>query len=247
MPNKSSIAITIPCYNESAAIPKFCDEIIEFLYLFKSKMPNKVIKFVFVDNNSKDDSKKMLLEFASKISADQIEVISCLTQGYGAALKAGFYASDADWYGFADLDNTYPLVNFIEMIQTAEEKNHDIIYANRLRLNTGMPILRRLGNLFYSFIAKLLFNNSVNDMCTGMRIFSSRYKKQVINIKSNGLNFSIEFTAITLKDRWNKEELSISYRERVGVSKLSVIKDGFLFLFILLKVRFLKLDGDYTK
>lgn len=241
---KSTFAIIIPCFNEEKAIPLFLKEVESCLNDERWGQLIETIQFVFVDNASTDDSFHLLQNFALKMNAHeskkiQVQVIKCLARGYGAALKAGFKSIEADWYGFADLDNTYPLNMFYQMLETAQAHQLQIVFGNRLRLKTGMPFVRRIGNLFYSYLANFLFDQSVHDMCTGMRIFNKRCLPFILNLKSDGLHFSIEFTALALKLKWLKQEINIEYRERIGTSKLSVIKDGFQFLFILLKVKFL--------
>lgn len=241
MSSKSSFAIIIPCYNEQTAIATFTAEVVAFQKAFSQTFADAKLTFVFVDNNSTDQSWNLLNDFASKVGTSLIQVIRCETQGYGAALKAGFNHAESTWYGFADLDNTYPLQSFIPMLQQLEaQPETEIIFANRLHAKNGMPWIRRLGNLFYAQISKVIFLDSVGDMCTGMRIFTNKRKNQIVQIRSNDLKFSIQFTAMVLKEKWNKKEFAITYRERIGPSKLSVIKDGVLFLYILLSVKFSK-------
>ncbi|MBC7465875.1 MAG: glycosyltransferase family 2 protein [Bdellovibrio sp.] len=236
---KSSFAIVVPCYNEEKAMPVFLAEVTNFFSLFSKELPDFTLKFIFVDNNSTDTSFRRLSDFAEKFSPfGSIQVVSCKTQGYGAALKTGFSATESAWYGFADLDNTYPLKDFPNMLKLALEKNLDIVFANRLQLKTDMPLIRKAGNLFYSYLSQILFQNSVQDMCTGMRVFKMSRRQKIVSLPSNDLKFSIEFTATTLKEEWPKAEIAIVYRERLGESKLSVVKDGILFLLTLLKVKF---------
>lgn len=233
MLEKSSFALIIPCYNETAAIPTFEKELHNFISSFNSKFPLITLRVVFVDNNSTDGSGNLLNQMTSRLP---VQVLPCPVAGYGSALRAGFASQNAEWYGFADLDNTYPLEAFLEMIEIVRTQNLDIIYANRLFHQTEMPWTRHLGNSFYSLVTKLLFEDSMQDMCTGMRIFNKSCLPVVLGVAANGLRFSIELTALSLKLKWRRSEIPIHYRERLGESKLSVIKDGILFLFSLLKV-----------
>lgn len=236
MRQKSSFALIIPCYNEEQAIPSFRTEVLTFTSLFSKKLPFLKLQFVFVDNNSKDGSKALLQDLVHTLEDGCACVVSCETQGYGAALKLGFAAVEAEWYGFADLDNTYPLHSFIEMLSLATSENLQMVFTNRLQENSQMPGIRNAGNLLYSYLGKILFTNSVPDMCSGMRVFNFSCLDTVLKLSSNGLNFSIELTAFALKLGWRKRVVNINYRTRIGESKLSVFKDGFAFLFTLLKV-----------
>lgn len=240
MASKSSFVVIVPCYNEEHAIPAFLNEVDAVHKEFQDKCPEFQFKVIFVNNNSSDNSPGKLADFAKdrNVGEPWVTLTDCPVQGYGATLKRGFTAVQADWYGFADLDNTYPLHRFINMLILAEKENLDIVFGNRLTAKNGMPLVRRIGNLFYSIVSKLIFQNSVKDMCTGMRLFRNSKKATIINLPSNDLKFSIEFTATVLKQKWSYDQIPIDYRERIGASKLSVIKDGILFLYILLKVKF---------
>lgn len=237
MQKKSRFALIIPCYNEELAIPSFKEEMINFVHLFNQKLPLLELLLIFVDNNSIDRSKVLLQDLASSLENGYATILNCEQQGYGAALKLGFTAIESEWYGFADLDNTYPLANFIEMLNFACAENLQMVFTNRLQQQSGMPLLRNFGNQLYSMLGRLLFSNSVPDMCSGMRVFNSSCLRDILKISSNGLNFSIELTVVALKLNWRNRVINIHYRTRIGKSKLSVINDGFAFLFTLLKVR----------
>lgn len=240
MMKKSSFALVVPCYNEEKVIPIFKKEISNFIAEFESRFNEIKLSLILVDNNSLDNSKKLLKELLNSICSNSqisVQIVSCQKRGYGAALKAGFRSVVADWYGFVDLDNTYPLVSFFEMLSLAQAKNLKIVYANRLFYKTEMPFLRHIGNLIYSYLARALFNNSIQDMCSGMRVFNKSCLPYILAISVDSLRFSIELTAISLKLKWTKAEIPIRYRSRVGNSKLSIIKDGLLFLLSLLKIR----------
>lgn len=234
MSKKSSFALIIPCYNEEKAIPAFKSELIDFISQFKSRFSETELDVILVDNGSTDNSLPLLHDMCTELA---VRTLICSTKGYGAALRAGFASQKSDWYAFADLDNTYPLLSFLDMYQKVQAESLKIIYANRLRYQTDMPWSRHLGNRFYALVTRLLFNDGMDDMCSGMRIFASECLETVLSIKANGLRFSIELTAISLKLNWPRAEIPIHYRERLGDSKLSIIKDGILFLFSLLKIR----------
>ena len=152
-------------------------------------------------------------------------------------MKAGFRHIHSDYYGFTDLDGTYPLVEFFKLLQCIDQFDLDIISTQRFSAQTGMPLIRKIGNKFYSLLVHLLFQTRLEDVCSGMRIFHHRIKDQVLNINENGLDFSIALTALMLRKRWVYQMQLIKYKERWGSSKLSVISDGIGFLKTLLKYK----------
>ncbi len=235
MSQKSSFALVVPCYNEQDAIAHFAVELNEFHLKFKSRFPHMNFIVLVIDNNSTDQSALKLKALANEVS--YMQILNCSVQGYGAALKHGFSSVEAELYGFTDLDNTYPLDSLLEM--TALILNHglqiDMISGGRLNEASQIPWVRRAGNSFYSKLTQLIFLNcNIVDTCSGMRIFKKAKLHEVLKLKENDLSFSIELTAHALKKSWSLKEFPIFYRDRVGSSKLSVLKDGFKFLYILI-------------
>lgn len=234
---KSSIALIVPCYNESESIQSFGAELLEFINEFKTRRPDFLLSIIIVDNNSTDNSLLLLADLQNKSNCIRIE--SCRSRGYGAALKHGFSLASSDYLCFLDLDNTYPLVSLFDMLNQLQQNGLDIVYGARIHHSSDISVIRSLGNRFYVLLLKILFNSRLSDVCSGMRVFKGSLKDSVVALKSNGLSFSIEFTSHALKSGWNISELPILYRYRTGQSKLSVVADGFAFLWVII-ANFLK-------
>ena len=232
MLKKSSFALIVPCYNESESIPAFAKELLKFYNQFKVILPDYTLAIIVIDNNSSDGSLEQLK--ALTLILDCLVVDSCLVSGYGAALKHGFRMATSDYLSFLDLDNTYPLESLFDLLKMLQNENLDIVYGARIHKASKISFVRYLGNLMYVLLLKYLFNSKLSDVCSGMRVFKSNLKTGVLGIKSNDLSFSIDFTSYALNSRWKISELPIHYRERTGTSKLSVIKDGYLFLYVII-------------
>ncbi len=232
MGKKSSIALIVPCYNEAESIPAFGLELQDFVRRFESLRPGFSLSVIVVDNNSSDSSVELLQVLQKKLSCLSIE--SCAQRGYGAALKHGFATAAADYLCFLDLDNTYPLISLVDLLNVLEEGGLDIVYGARIHKASDISVIRSLGNRFYVLLLKFLFNSKLSDVCSGMRLFKSSLKKEVIGLKTDGLSFSIDFTAHALLNGWKISERPIHYRNRTGQSKLSVIQDGLKFLSVVL-------------
>jgi glycosyltransferase involved in cell wall biosynthesis len=236
MPEKTNFAVVVPCYNEERVIPFFEKELLDFYQNLSLRYPNLKVNFIVVDNNSTDNSRSLLDALALKHS-DYIKVISCSQQGYGAALKAGFAsASSYKYIAFLDLDNTYPMLSLFEMHNKMENENLDIIYGARMHPKSQIGRVRKIGNGLYVGLLRLLLSSPLTDVCSGMRMFKSTKLQEILMLKDDGLSFSIQFSSYVLSQKWKLNEIPIHYRDRVGESKLHIMRDGFKFLFSSLKV-----------
>lgn len=236
MPQKTNFAVVVPCYNEELVIPFFEKELLGFYETLHQKYPQLQVDFIVVNNNSTDNSQGLLQALVPK-HPNQLKVINCAEQGYGAALKAGFSSAGAYTYiSFLDLDNTYPMLSLFEMYEAMENENLDIIYGARLHPQSQIGIIRKIGNALYVGLLRLLLNSTLTDVCSGMRMFKSSKLQEILSLTDDGLSFSIQFSSYVLSQKWKLKEIPIHYRDRIGESKLLVVSDGFKFLFSSLKV-----------
>lgn len=231
---RPSISLVIPCLNEQDSIPWVAENIER--NLLRADFQNSVskIEVLIVDDGSEDQS----LELLSKIPFIKV-INNTQARGYGAALKFGFAQCQTDYVAFLDMDKTYVPGDLKLLLETAVEQNLDMIYGTRLCQHkaeeSGMPQIRKWGNRMFVYLLKILFNSNLHDVCTGYRVFRREKLSEILEISENGLNFSIALTIVSLKNKWRIKEIPITYLERGGVSKLSVIKDGISFLMVILK------------
>jgi hypothetical protein len=94
-------------------------------------------------------------------------------------------------------------------------------------------LIRRIGNRFYATLITALTGRLVRDAASGMRVFRRRILESLYPLP-NGLSFTTAMSTKAIHERLTIEEVPISYAERAGRSKLSVLKDGIAFLRVIL-------------
>ena len=92
-----------------------------------------------------------------------------------------------------------------------------------------MPVTRRVGNFFFANLLSILGRQKVTDSASGMRVFKREILEQIYPLP-DGLNLTPVMSTRALHEGIKIVETPIPYSERVGRSKLSVIRDGHLFL-----------------
>jgi len=92
-----------------------------------------------------------------------------------------------------------------------------------------MPAVRKLGNFIWSNLLTALAGQRVVDPASGMRVFR-RDALEAIYPLPDGLNFTPVMSTRTAHEKLQVVELPIPYKERLGRSKLSVVRDGMRFL-----------------
>jgi hypothetical protein len=128
-----------------------------------------------------------------------------------------------------DADGTYPPEYFPQLCQAAA-KGGDLVIGSRMSgADSKMPVTRRIGNLFFAGLLSSLSRQRITDSASGMRVF----KRQVLGTLyplPDGLNLTPVMSARAVHEGVNMVEVPIPYSERIGRSKLSVFRDGSIFL-----------------
>jgi hypothetical protein len=92
-----------------------------------------------------------------------------------------------------------------------------------------MPVTRRIGNLFFATLLTLLGHQRVTDSASGMRVFRREVLERMYPLP-DGLNLTPVMSTRAVHEGIRMAEVPIPYSERVGRSKLSVVRDGSVFL-----------------
>jgi glycosyltransferase involved in cell wall biosynthesis len=150
-------------------------------------------------------------------------------KGYGAALKTGFSKASGELIGFLDADGTYPPEYFPQLCQSALNGSDLVIGSRMAGEDSKMPVTRRVGNFFFANLLSILGRQKVTDSASGMRVFKREILGQIYPLP-DGLNLTPVMSTRALHEGIKIEEVPIPYSERVGRSKLSVIRDGRIFL-----------------
>ncbi len=239
MQKKTSLGIIVPCYNEAANISFFETELESFLNHLTAHRADLDIKLYIIENNSTDDTHNQLILMAKKFP-EHLHIDQCSKQGYGAALKYGFdkFKNNSDFLAFLDFDNTYPLMSLFPLVDKISREDLDMVFGARLHRESEIDWIRHAGNSFYVGLLRTLIRAELSDVCSGMRVFKAGLVESITALSEDDLSFSIQLTSFATLKKWKLGEHSIMYRKRVGESKLSVVSDGFKFLFVLLKTVF---------
>ncbi|MDY7079049.1 MAG: glycosyltransferase family 2 protein [Chloroflexota bacterium] len=222
------LSVVIPAYNEEGGIA----EIIERVLSIRSGLAEVGVddlELIVVDDGSHDKTADIAAGY------DQVHLIrQPVNRGYGAALKTGFSQARGNLLGFLDADGTYPPEHFPYLCQVAMDEEADLVVGSRMSgAESEMPLVRRIGNLIFANLVSLLGNRRVSDSSSGMRVIRREILPRLYPLP-DGLNFTPVMSTRALHEEIHWLEVPIPYKERVGRSKLSVVRDGTRFLYTII-------------
>lgn len=217
------LSVVIPAYNEENGIAEIANRVLAVGPALKKAGIDK-LELLVVDDGSKDRT----ADVAAGISGVTL-IRHPKNKGYGAALKTGFSKASGELIGFLDADGTYPPEYFPQLCQSAFNGADLVIGSRMAGAESQMPVTRRIGNFFFANLLSILGRQKVNDSASGMRVFKREILEQIFPLP-DGLNLTPVMSTRALHEGVKIEEVPIPYSERVGRSKLSVIRDGRIFL-----------------
>jgi glycosyltransferase involved in cell wall biosynthesis len=218
-----TLSVVIPAFNEENGINDIIDRVLAITSQLKEAGIGK-LELIIVDDGSSDHT-------AQRVSGYQnVNLIRhSHNMGYGAALKTGFHAAQGNYIGFLDADGTYPPECFPLLCKELTKGADLVVGSRRSGSETEMPLVRRLGNFVWSNLISLLGGERVLDPASGMRVFRRQILEKLYPLP-DGLNLTPVMSTRAIHENINVVEVPIPYRERVGRSKLSVVRDGTRFL-----------------
>jgi glycosyltransferase involved in cell wall biosynthesis len=211
----STIAVLIPCYNESMTIEKVIKD-------YAKAIPEANI-YVY-DNNSTDNTADIAKRSGAIVHYER-------RQGKGNVMRTMFREIDADCYLIVDGDDTYSADDARVMIDFVLSENADMVIGDRLSstyFKENKRLFHNSGNRLVRLLINKIFKSNIKDIMTGYRAFSKIFVKNYPVI-SKGFEIETEMTIHALDKNFNIREVSVLYKDRPegSNSKLNTFSDGY--------------------
>jgi glycosyltransferase involved in cell wall biosynthesis len=222
-----TLSVVIPAYNEEKGIAEILQRVLATEQPL-AKTGIDLCELIVVDDGSHDRTGEIICDIGRRHR--QVQLIRHIkNKGYGAALKTGFSHSHGDLVGFLDADGTYPPEYFPQLCQ-ALRAGSDLVIGSRMSGEASqMPLTRRVGNFFFANLLTLVGGQPVSDSASGMRVFRRAVLEHLYPLP-DGLNLTPVMSTRAIHEKIPMAEVPIPYSERLGRSKLSVVRDGYIFL-----------------
>lgn len=218
------LSVVIPALNEEDGIANIIERVLAIKEaLIKVNVSD--LELIVVDDGSHDRTPEIIASYP-----EVVLVKHPVNRGYGAAIKSGFRQARGNLLAFLDADGTYPPEYFPELCRPILEDSADLVIGSRMAgADSEMPLVRRIGNTIFATLVTLISNRRVTDSASGQRVLRRDVLSYLYPLP-DGLNFTPVMSTRAMHEHMKVVEVPIPYRERVGRSKLSVIRDGLRFL-----------------
>jgi dolichol-phosphate mannosyltransferase len=215
--SKDDITVILPVLNEQEAIGLVLDELEEEGYY----------TIMVVDGYSNDNTVKIAREKG-------VEVVTQHGSGKTGALMTAFDLVETPYLVVMDGDYSYAPGDIERLIPHA--LRYDQVLGCRRVGRENIGNLHRFGNWVINKTLNTLFGGGISDVCTGMYILRTDVAKG-LDLDSGGFDAEVEMVINNLNSG-RVTEVPISYRKRLGETKLSTWRQGFQILWTVVRMSF---------
>ena len=196
---KELISIIVPCYNEQEALPIFYTTIKPIL----EKLPLDH-ELVFVDDGSKDNTAKILKEYAQKDEKVKFVIFS-RNFGKESAMYAGLENCKGDCVAIMDADLQDPPEKLQEMYDLIINEGYDCVATRRVT-RKGEPKIRSwFARQFYKLINKWS-QTEVVDGARDYRLMKRSMVDSILSMKEYNRFSKGIFSWVGYKTKWLEYE-----------------------------------------
>ena len=204
-PLNPKIAVIIPALNEEAAIGSVVDRIPEF-----------VDQIIVADNGSTDRT-------AARARAAGAETVYVPIPGYGRACLAGVAATNkADILVFMDGDGSDVPEELSQLIQPILTGAADMVIGSRTLGDVergSLTLPQRFGNRLACAMMRLFWRARYTDLGPFRAVRRESYEQLQMTAPTYG--WTVEMQVRALKQKLSVVDVPVSYRRRIGKSKIS--------------------------
>lgn len=210
MTTSTNIAVIIPAYNEENAVGKVV-----------VALPKELLKTIVVVNNNSNDQTAVVAQEAGAIVLNEPQ------QGYGFACLKGIeylknLAQQPDIVVFIDADYSDHPEELPKLVAPILERDVAMVIGSRAlgaKERGSMTPQQVFGNWLATKLIKWLYGVTFTDLGPFRAI---QYKSLLaLNMQDQTYGWTVEMQVKAAKQGMKVEEVPVSYRVRVGQSKIS--------------------------
>lgn len=239
--NKPFLSIVVPVYNEEKRLTRGINQILQFI----DKQAFRV-ELIVVNDGSTDGTVRLL----KKRKHPSLRLISYeKNRGKGYAVREGMKIARGDFRLFMDVDLSTPIEEFQKFLP--HFKNFDVVIGSRRTKDSAIlvhqPFLREwLGSVF-TWLSSISLGIEISDFTCGFKCFSRKAAVKLFSLQRlHGWGFDSEIMFLARKKSFLIKETPVVWSND-SQTRVVLIKDAFLSLMDLMKIRVNDLLGKYGK
>lgn len=216
------ISVVVPAYNEEDIIGYIIQRITDTLT--KSEYSFEVI---VIDDGSTDKTAINAKEAGGRVFRHPYNI------GNGAAIKTGIRNAQGEIIVMMDADGQHPPEDIPRLLEKIDP--YDLVVGARTK-ESDSAIHRDIANTAYNLLASYVSGKRIEDLTSGFRAIKASTARGFVYLLPNQFSYPTTLTLATLRTGRSLAYVPIVSPKRVGKSKIRLLRDGFRFLLIILRI-----------
>ena len=216
------VSVVIPAYNEEASIAS----VVKGVHTAMAAVDDGY-EVVVIDDCSQDSTKKKAAQAGARV------VTRPYNMGNGAAIKTGIRQARGEKIVFMDGDGQHAPEDIRRLLQELEQ--YDMVVGARTN-KSDTDLHRDFANGLYNGLASYVCARKIEDLTSGFRAVSAEIAREFIHLLPNTFSYPTTITLAVVRSGYSLVYVPIEVSQRVGKSKISLVRDGLRFLLIIFKV-----------
>ena len=218
MADPSAVSVLVPAFNEEDAIAALVADL---------RAADAWHEILVIDDGSSDAT-------AERAAAAGARVIRHpYNKGNGAAVKTGIRNATGEYILIVDGDGQHKPSDARRLVSRLGE--YDLVIGAR-STGTQATHTRRFGNSALNWLAAYLTDRDIPDLTSGFRAARREHLREFIHLLPNGFSTPTTTTLAFIKAGYNVTFEPVEARQRTGLSKIRLARDGTKFLMIIFRI-----------
>lgn len=214
----ASTSVVIPAFNEEHAIGPLVEAL---------RSAAAWHEIIVVDDGSSDRTGAQARDAGATV------VRHPYNKGNGAAVKSGIRRATGDVVLIIDGDGQHRPADAVRVVSFVGE--YDLVVGARSSA-TQASSARLLGNSLLNWLASYLTGRTVPDLTSGFRAARRSCLREFLHLLPNGFSTPTTTTLAFIKAGYNVHFEPVDANNRVGKSKIRLLRDGAKFFLIVLRI-----------
>ena len=221
------LSIILPMYNEVGAIG---DHLTNLLSWCDSDLTEQGYEVIVIDDGSSDNS----ADVVKNIHHPRLRLIQHpYNIGNGAAIKNGIRSAQGKYVLMMDSDGQHKVEDIPRLLAHIQEF-HMVVGARTRESDTARH--RDLANFIYNSLASYVCGRPIDDLTSGFRVLDAQLAKNLVYLLPNTFSYPSTITLAVVRSGYSLKYVPIAVLQRIGKSKIKLLRDGSRFLTIILRI-----------
>jgi glycosyltransferase involved in cell wall biosynthesis len=217
-----TFSIIIPAYQEADAIAS----VIKRAYQVMNKL-GRTYEIIVVDDGSQDATAERAHDAGARVISHPYNI------GNGAAVKTGIRNARGQVLVMLDGDGQHAPEDIPRLLEKVGP--YDMVVGARTR-ESATDVHRDIANKVYNWFATYVCGCKIEDLTSGFRAVKADIARGFVYLLPNTFSYPTTITLATVRSGYSLTYVPVKTAQRVGKSKIKLIRDGSWFLLIILRI-----------